>query len=90
MGRGNAIVGVIKRTDTGIALYAIGADDTAAGLSGIGVKWARCKAFILAGGMDLSVASLFMYGGVMSAGMIGSSGDSMMRRAIFDSETCDI
>ncbi|WP_279028221.1 ABC transporter permease [Gibbsiella quercinecans] len=39
----------IKRTDTGIALYAIGADDTAAGLSGIGVKWARCKAFILAG-----------------------------------------
>ncbi|RLM03431.1 hypothetical protein BIY27_23615 [Gibbsiella quercinecans] len=32
---------------------------------------------ILAGGMDLSVASLFMYGGVMSAGMIGSSGDNV-------------
>ncbi|GAA3880411.1 hypothetical protein GCM10022405_02390 [Gibbsiella dentisursi] len=32
---------------------------------------------ILAGGMDLSVASLFMYGGVMSAGMIGSSGDNI-------------
>lgn len=31
---------------------------------------------ILSGGMDLSVASLFMYGGVMTAGMIGSSGEN--------------
>ncbi|TKI05242.1 ABC transporter permease [Martelella alba] len=29
---------------------------------------------ILSGGMDLSVASLFMYGGVMSAGVIGGDG----------------
>ncbi|RLM22274.1 hypothetical protein BIY29_12315 [Brenneria alni] len=32
---------------------------------------------ILSGGMDLSVASLFMYGGVMSAGIIGASGDNI-------------
>lgn len=40
---------VIKRTDTGTAIYAIGADETAAGLSGVAVRWTRCKAFILAG-----------------------------------------
>ncbi|RLM22273.1 hypothetical protein BIY29_12310 [Brenneria alni] len=40
---------LIKRTDTGVAFYAVGADETAAGLSGIAVKWVRCKAFILAG-----------------------------------------
>ncbi|TKI05243.1 ABC transporter permease [Martelella alba] len=39
----------VKHTDTGTAIYAIGADETAAGLSGIPVKWTRCKAFILAG-----------------------------------------
>lgn len=40
---------LIKRTDTGVAFYALGADETAAALSGIAVKWMRCKAFILAG-----------------------------------------
>lgn len=40
---------VIKRTDTGTAIYAIGADETAAALSGIPVRWTRCKAFIWAG-----------------------------------------
>lgn len=39
----------IKNSDTGTAIYAIGADETAASLSGISVRWARCKAFILAG-----------------------------------------
>ncbi|QWA12737.1 ABC transporter permease [Sodalis ligni] len=39
----------LKNTDTGIAFYAVGADDNAAALSGIPVKWTRCKAFILAG-----------------------------------------
>ncbi|WP_313685769.1 ABC transporter permease [Pantoea sp.] len=33
---------------------------------------------ILSGGMDLSVASLFMYGGVMAAGMIGENGSNTL------------
>ncbi len=38
-----------RRTDTGIALYALGADETAAGLSGINVRRTRFVAFVGAG-----------------------------------------
>lgn len=40
---------VVKRTDLGVSLYAIGADETAAGLSGIAVKRSRCAGFVMAG-----------------------------------------
>lgn len=47
-----AIVGAwlaLKRTNVGIALYAVGRDETAAELSGINVRRAKCTAFICAG-----------------------------------------
>ena len=40
---------LLKRTNVGIALYAVGRDETAAGLSGIDVRRAKCIAFICAG-----------------------------------------
>jgi ribose transport system permease protein len=40
---------LIRRTDLGVSLYAIGADEVAAGLSGISVKRARCAGFVIAG-----------------------------------------
>ncbi|WP_207002240.1 ABC transporter permease [Trinickia mobilis] len=40
---------IFRRTDTGVALYAVGKDETAAALSGINVKKTRCIAFTLAG-----------------------------------------
>ncbi|CAB3780182.1 ABC transporter permease [Pararobbsia alpina] len=40
---------IFRRTDTGVALYAVGKDETAAALSGINVKKTRCVAFTLAG-----------------------------------------
>ena len=38
-----------RRTDLGVSLYAIGADEVAAGLSGIPVRRARCAGFVIAG-----------------------------------------
>lgn len=40
---------IIKRTAFGFHLYAVGQDDTAAKLSGIGVRWTKFKAFCFAG-----------------------------------------
>ncbi|WP_198971821.1 ABC transporter permease [Xylophilus sp. ASV27] len=40
---------LLKRTDVGVALYAVGKDETAAGLSGIDVRRTKCIAFVLAG-----------------------------------------
>lgn len=40
---------LLRRTDFGIAVYAIGADETAAGLSGIDVRRVRFLAFVNAG-----------------------------------------
>ena len=42
---------IIRRTDFGISLYAVGQDDHAASLSGIKVKRTRCFAFVIAGGL---------------------------------------
>jgi ribose transport system permease protein len=42
---------LFRRTDTGVALYAVGKDQTAAALSGINVKRTRCIAFVLAGAL---------------------------------------
>lgn len=42
---------IFRRTDTGIALYAVGKDQTAAALSGIDVKRTKCIAFVLAGAL---------------------------------------
>lgn len=42
---------VFRRTDTGVALYAVGKDQTAAALSGINVKRTKCIAFVLAGAL---------------------------------------
>lgn len=42
---------VIRRTDFGISLYAVGQDDHAAALSGIKVQRTRCVAFVVAGGL---------------------------------------
>ncbi|WP_109478152.1 ABC transporter permease [Paraburkholderia sp. C35] len=42
---------VFRRTNTGVALYAVGKDQTAAALSGINVKRTRCVAFVLAGAL---------------------------------------
>ncbi|MFT4437794.1 ABC transporter permease [Caballeronia sp. 15715] len=40
---------ILRRTDVGIAFYAVGADETAAGLSAISVRKTRCLAFVIAG-----------------------------------------
>ena len=40
---------LLARTDLGIALYAIGADEVAAGLSGVSVRRTRFAAFVIAG-----------------------------------------
>ena len=40
---------LLTRTRTGIAIYAVGADEVAAGLSGLGVRRTKMAAFILAG-----------------------------------------
>lgn len=40
---------VFRSTDTGVALYAVGKDETAAALSGIDAKKTKCVAFVLAG-----------------------------------------
>lgn len=40
---------VFRRTNTGVALYAVGKDQTAAALSGINVKRTKCIAFVMAG-----------------------------------------
>ncbi|KQT04542.1 sugar ABC transporter permease [Rhizobium sp. Leaf391] len=42
---------LVRRTDFGVAVYAIGADETAAGLSGIDVKRVRFLAFVNAGAL---------------------------------------
>ncbi|WP_321960595.1 ABC transporter permease [Paraburkholderia sp. J7] len=42
---------VFRRTNTGVALYAVGKDQTAAALSGINVKRTKCIAFVLAGAL---------------------------------------
>ncbi len=39
----------LRRTDLGVALYAVGKDETAAALSGIDVRRTKCAAFVLAG-----------------------------------------
>lgn len=41
----------LRRTDWGIAVYAIGADETAAALAGIPVRRAKFRAYCLAGGL---------------------------------------
>jgi ribose transport system permease protein len=46
-----ALWAVIRKTDFGIALYAVGEDEQAAALSGIRVKRTRCLAFVLAGAL---------------------------------------
>ncbi|TCR72786.1 ABC transporter permease [Rhizobium sp. BK376] len=40
---------LVRRTDLGISMYAIGADETAAALSGVNVRWVRFMAFVSAG-----------------------------------------
>jgi ribose transport system permease protein len=40
---------LLKRTDVGVALYAVGKDETAAALSGVDVRRTKCIAFVLAG-----------------------------------------
>ncbi|CAE6851770.1 MULTISPECIES: ABC transporter permease [Paraburkholderia] len=42
---------VFRRTNTGVALYAVGKDQTAAALSGINVKRTKCIAFVMAGSL---------------------------------------
>lgn len=42
---------IFRRTNTGVALYAVGKDQTAAALSGIDVKRTKCIAFVLAGAL---------------------------------------
>jgi ribose transport system permease protein len=42
---------VFRRTNTGVAIYAVGLDPTAAALSGIDVKRTRCIGFVLAGAL---------------------------------------
>lgn len=42
---------VFRRTDTGVALYAVGKDQVAAALSGINVRRTKCIAFVLAGAL---------------------------------------
>ncbi|MFM0696625.1 ABC transporter permease [Paraburkholderia graminis] len=42
---------VFRRTNTGVALYAVGKDQTAAALSGIDVKRTKCIAFVMAGSL---------------------------------------
>lgn len=39
----------IRRTDWGVGLYAVGADETAAALAGISVRWIKLRAYCLAG-----------------------------------------
>ncbi|MDB6051737.1 MAG: hypothetical protein JWR17_4483 [Pseudomonas sp.] len=49
-----AVIGLwalIRRTDFGISLYAVGQDEHAASLSGIQVQRTRCLAFVIAGGL---------------------------------------
>lgn len=49
-----AVVGlwaIVRRTDFGTSLYAVGQDDQAAALSGINVKLTRCIAFVIAGAL---------------------------------------
>src|SRR5581483_70563 len=40
---------VLRRTDFGVALFAIGADETAAGLAGVSVRWTKFFAYCIAG-----------------------------------------
>jgi len=40
---------LLKRTDAGVAFYAVGKDETAAALSGVDVRRTKCTAFVLAG-----------------------------------------
>lgn len=42
---------VVRKTDFGISLYAVGHDEHAASLSGIKVERTRCLAFVIAGGL---------------------------------------
>ncbi|MFB9125752.1 ABC transporter permease [Paraburkholderia dipogonis] len=42
---------IFRRTNTGVALYAVGKDETAAALSGINVKRTKCIAFVFAGAL---------------------------------------
>jgi ribose transport system permease protein len=49
-----AVVGlwaIVRKTDFGVSLYAVGQDEHAAALSGIAVKRTRCLAFVCAGGL---------------------------------------
>lgn len=46
-----ALWAIFRRTNTGVALYAVGKDQTAAALSGINVKRTKCIAFVLAGAL---------------------------------------
>jgi ribose transport system permease protein len=39
----------IRRTDWGVALYAVGADEGAAALAGISVRWTKFRAYCVAG-----------------------------------------
>jgi ribose transport system permease protein len=39
----------IRRTDWGVAVYAVGADETAAALAGISTRWVKLRAYCLAG-----------------------------------------
>ena len=48
---------ICRRTDTGIALYAVGKDQTAAALSGIDVKRTKCIAYVLAGALSPAVVT---------------------------------
>lgn len=42
---------IVRKTDFGVSLYAVGQDEHAAALSGIPVKRTRCLAFVCAGGL---------------------------------------
>lgn len=42
---------IIRKTDFGVSLYAVGQDEHAAALSGIKVKGTRCLAFVIAGAL---------------------------------------
>ncbi|MDD1790173.1 ABC transporter permease [Burkholderia gladioli] len=46
-----ALWAIFRRTNTGVALYAVGKDQTAAALSGINVKRTKCIAFVMAGAL---------------------------------------
>ena len=46
-----ALWAIVRKTDFGVALYAVGQDEHAASLSGIKVQRTRCAAFVIAGAL---------------------------------------